>query len=176
MTSASRDGAGPEILAEARGVERVYTLGAEQLHALTWRRYAWQSRRVHRADRALRLRQDDVIEHPGGAGSGNGGRGVPGRAAAERAFRRRPGDAEAATRRYRISIVIADAATDGSGERGATAAHLRLVTQRPRGTRAGGHGQGWAGASDATTAPMSCQAENSRGSVSPERLLHGPAW
>ena len=34
MTSASRDGAGPEILAEARGVERVYTLGAEQLHAL----------------------------------------------------------------------------------------------------------------------------------------------
>ena len=34
MTSASRDGAGPEILTEARGVERVYTLGAEQLHAL----------------------------------------------------------------------------------------------------------------------------------------------
>ena len=34
MTSASRDGAGAEILAEARGVERVYTLGAERLHAL----------------------------------------------------------------------------------------------------------------------------------------------
>ena len=34
MTNASRDGAGPDILAEARGVERVYTLGAERLHAL----------------------------------------------------------------------------------------------------------------------------------------------
>ena len=34
MNSATRDGAGPAILAEARGVERIYTLGAERLHAL----------------------------------------------------------------------------------------------------------------------------------------------
>lgn len=34
MTSDSRDGAGPAVLAEARGVERIYTLGAERLHAL----------------------------------------------------------------------------------------------------------------------------------------------
>ena len=34
MVSASQDGTGAAILAEARGVERVYTLGAERLHAL----------------------------------------------------------------------------------------------------------------------------------------------
>ena len=34
MTNESRDGAGPTVLAEARGVERIYTLGAERLHAL----------------------------------------------------------------------------------------------------------------------------------------------
>ncbi len=34
MTNESRDGAGPAVLAETRGVERVYTLGAERLHAL----------------------------------------------------------------------------------------------------------------------------------------------
>lgn len=34
MTNESRDGAGPAVLAEARGVERIYTLGAERLHAL----------------------------------------------------------------------------------------------------------------------------------------------
>ena len=34
MTSVPRDGAGPDILAEARGVERVYSLGAARLHAL----------------------------------------------------------------------------------------------------------------------------------------------
>ncbi len=34
MATASHDGTGPPILAEARGVERVYTLGAERLHAL----------------------------------------------------------------------------------------------------------------------------------------------
>ena len=34
MTNVPRDGAGPDILAEARGVERVYSLGAERLHAL----------------------------------------------------------------------------------------------------------------------------------------------
>lgn len=34
MATASHDGTGPAILAEARGVERVYTLGAERLHAL----------------------------------------------------------------------------------------------------------------------------------------------
>ena len=34
MTNESRDGAGPAVLAEARGVERIYALGAERLHAL----------------------------------------------------------------------------------------------------------------------------------------------
>ncbi len=34
MTNELRDGAGPVVLAEARGVERIYTLGAERLHAL----------------------------------------------------------------------------------------------------------------------------------------------
>ena len=34
MTNESRDGAGPAVLAEARGVERIYTLGAGRLHAL----------------------------------------------------------------------------------------------------------------------------------------------
>ncbi len=34
MTNDSRDGAGSAVLAEARGVERIYTLGAERLHAL----------------------------------------------------------------------------------------------------------------------------------------------
>ncbi len=34
MTNVPRDGVGPDILAEARGVERVYSLGAERLHAL----------------------------------------------------------------------------------------------------------------------------------------------
>lgn len=34
MTSESRDGAESAVLAEARGVERIYTLGAERLHAL----------------------------------------------------------------------------------------------------------------------------------------------
>ncbi len=34
MMNESRDGAGPAVLAEARGVERIYTLGAERLHAL----------------------------------------------------------------------------------------------------------------------------------------------
>lgn len=34
MTNDSRDRAGPAVLAEARGVERIYTLGAERLHAL----------------------------------------------------------------------------------------------------------------------------------------------
>ncbi len=34
MTSVSQDGAGSAVLAETRGVERMYTLGAERLHAL----------------------------------------------------------------------------------------------------------------------------------------------
>ena len=34
MNNVPRDGVGPDILAEARGVERVYSLGAERLHAL----------------------------------------------------------------------------------------------------------------------------------------------
>ena len=34
MTNESRDGAESAVLAEARGVERIYTLGAERLHAL----------------------------------------------------------------------------------------------------------------------------------------------
>lgn len=34
MTGAARDGAGSDVLAETRGVERIYTLGAERLHAL----------------------------------------------------------------------------------------------------------------------------------------------
>ncbi len=34
MINEARDGARPAVLAEARGVERIYTLGAERLHAL----------------------------------------------------------------------------------------------------------------------------------------------